>query len=133
MKYAPFMVGIHCMAHRTNLASKVLSKIKLVRKVEYLVQDVYTYFARSPKCYHEYQMIAKGISDGLKLLHVVGTRWMSLYKPTLHIFKEYRSIMSKMDNDAPKNLDAFSIYDLMSNMDMVIGIPCILPMLEEMH
>jgi hypothetical protein len=81
------------MALRTNFASKVLSQIKLVRKVEYLIQDVYTYYARSPKHYHEYRMITKGISDGLEFLHVVGTRWMSLYKPTLCIFKEYRSIM----------------------------------------
>jgi hypothetical protein len=133
MKYAPFMVDTHCMAHITNLASNVLLKNKLVRKVECLVQDVYTYFTRIPKSYHEYQMTTKGISNGLKLLHVVGTCWMSLYKLTLRIVKQYRSIMSNMDNDAPKNLNTFSIYDSMSNMDMFIGIPCILPMLEEMH
>ena len=36
-KVAPFMVGVHCMAHQTNLAVQVLSKLPLVSGLENLL------------------------------------------------------------------------------------------------
>ena len=41
---APYMIGIHCMAHRTNLAFKILSKERLVNKVDILVDDLHGFF-----------------------------------------------------------------------------------------
>ena len=39
--YAPYMVGIHCMAHRTNLAYKILQSFDCVQKIEDLVRKAY--------------------------------------------------------------------------------------------
>ena len=44
-----YMLSIHCMVHRTNLAFKIVSNFSLVSKVEYLVHEVHAYFCRSPK------------------------------------------------------------------------------------
>ena len=46
---SPYMLSIHCMAHRMSLAFKLVSKFSLVSKVEYLVREVHAYFCRSPK------------------------------------------------------------------------------------
>ena len=44
-----YMLSIHCMVHRTNLAFKIVRNFSLVSKVEYLVREVHAYFCRSPK------------------------------------------------------------------------------------
>ena len=41
---SPYMLSIHCMAHRMNLAFKIVRKFSLVLKVEYLVCEVCAYF-----------------------------------------------------------------------------------------
>ena len=46
---SPYILSIHCMAHRMNLAFKIVSKFSLALKVEYLVCEVHAYFCRSPK------------------------------------------------------------------------------------
>ena len=46
---APFVIGVHCMAHRTNLAVEPLSDLPVVAKVEALCQAMFSYFSHSPK------------------------------------------------------------------------------------
>ena len=41
----PFMFGIHCMAHRTNLAIEPLSNLPIVGKIESLYQAMFFYFS----------------------------------------------------------------------------------------
>ena len=51
---SPHMLGIHCMAHKKNLAFKIVTKFPLLSKVEYLVHEVHAYFFRSPKQFLEF-------------------------------------------------------------------------------
>ena len=46
---SPFVISIHCMTRRMNLAFKIVSKFPLVSKVEKLVRETDAYFCRSPK------------------------------------------------------------------------------------
>jgi hypothetical protein len=52
---SPYMLSIHCMAHRMNLAFKIVSKFPSVSKVEDLVREAYAYFSRSPKRFSEFK------------------------------------------------------------------------------
>lgn len=40
---APFMIDVHCKAHRTNLAVEPLSNLPMVEKLETLYQALYNY------------------------------------------------------------------------------------------
>jgi hypothetical protein len=40
-KYAPFMLRVYCVAHRTNLIVHTFSKLLLVSKIEALLQFMY--------------------------------------------------------------------------------------------
>jgi len=93
---APYMLSIHCMAHRMNLAFKIVSKFPLVSNVEYLVREVHAYFCRSPKRFLEFQKFVEGITDGKKLLKDVDTRWISLKGPSQRLFDEYASLVGVM-------------------------------------
>jgi hypothetical protein len=52
---SPYMLSIHCMGHRMNLAFKIVSKFPSVSKVEDLVREAYAYFSRSPKQFLEFK------------------------------------------------------------------------------
>lgn len=78
---APYMLGIHCMAHTMNLAFKIVSKFPIVLKFENLVHEIHGYFYRSPKRFTKFQNFGEGITPGNKLLKDVDTRWISLHGP----------------------------------------------------
>ncbi len=47
--WAPFSIGVHCVAHHTNLAMQCLIDLTLIAKIEGFVLNVYGYFNHSPK------------------------------------------------------------------------------------
>ena len=49
-----YKLSIHCMAHKMNLAFKIVSNFSLVSKVESLVREVHAYFFQSPKRFLEF-------------------------------------------------------------------------------
>jgi len=46
---APYLIPIHCMAHRLNLAYKIISVHDDVAKIEDLVCELYSYLMNSSK------------------------------------------------------------------------------------
>lgn len=46
---APYVIPIHYMAHRMNLAFGIVSNFGCVSNVESLIKEIYQYFCRSPK------------------------------------------------------------------------------------
>ena len=40
----PYVIPIHCMAHRMNLAFGIVSDFGCVSKVESLIKEIYQYF-----------------------------------------------------------------------------------------
>lgn len=93
---APYMLGIHCMAHIMNLAFKIVSKFPTVSKVKNLVCEIHAYFCQSPKHFIEFQNFTEGITLGNKLLEDVDTRWISLHGPTQRVLSEYQSLIGVM-------------------------------------
>ena len=78
---SPYMLSIHCMAHRMNLAFEIVSKFSLVSKVEYLVREVHAYFFQSPRRFLEFKFFSNDVTNGKKLLKYVDTRCISLKGP----------------------------------------------------
>ena len=90
---APFMFGIHCMVHRTNLAVEPLSNLPIVGKIESLCQAMFSYFSQSPKHHLQFQKLAELVeTDGLYMLRNVKTRWLSLLDPLKRIMESTRPL-----------------------------------------
>jgi hypothetical protein len=67
-KQTPYLIGIHCMAHRMNLPVQSLSTMPMVSKLENLLQALYGYFSTSPKHHFEFTKLAKIVeTKGLKV------------------------------------------------------------------
>lgn len=106
-KHAPHVIGVHCMAHRVNLAMKTLSRLDLFHAVEDLCKLCHNYFAHSPKRQAEFRALAQLLdTKGLKLLKNVTTRWISLISPLRRLLSEYRSVMAKLQLDSVNKAEA---------------------------
>jgi hypothetical protein len=96
-KFAPYATGVHCHAHKINLAVKTLSNLPVFHAIEDLMRVSYAYFSHSPKKYNKYKAFASSINTkGLKLLKNVTTRWLSLLEPMRRLMSEFRTVLGKM-------------------------------------
>jgi hypothetical protein len=138
---APFMRGIHCMAHRTNLAVEPLSNLPLVAKLESLCQAMYAYFSHSPKKHLEFQKLVDVVeTKGLRILRNVTTR--SLLDPLRRIMGEYKTLLVKMCDDAAVKEPELTArqraakdsarqnYSLLCDLGTLLSLSCFLPLLE---
>ena len=54
-KHALFMISVHCVAHRCNLAFKALLTLGIFSDIEKLLSVTHAYFCKSPKRFSEFQ------------------------------------------------------------------------------
>ena len=72
---APFVLGVHCMAHHTNLAEEPLSNLHVVSKLEILCHALYSYFSMSSKKHlKSHKLVDIVETKGLQILRNVKTR-----------------------------------------------------------
>jgi hypothetical protein len=53
-KVIPFIIGMHCFAHRANLAVITLSNALLVHQLEGILQSIYVFFSHNSKKFVEF-------------------------------------------------------------------------------
>jgi hypothetical protein len=73
--HAPYVIHIHCWAHRTNLAAKVLDSVGIVTKLRSALQSLSSHFCNSTK--RQQQLRACQLSEEVlsnKVLRDVVTR-----------------------------------------------------------
>jgi hypothetical protein len=130
----PYLINAHCVAHQTNLVVLVLSKLSLVVCIGGMLQSLYTFFFHILKKVLEFVTLAKILeTNGLKLLCNIKTHWISMLNPLKWLLIEYKSIVVKMYMHAPKSKLVQDNLDLLCDLELVQGLPCILPMLEVVH
>jgi hypothetical protein len=99
-KISSYAIGVHCHAHKINLAMKTLSNLLEFHAIEDLMRVSHAYFSHSPKKYNEYKAFASTINTkGLKLLKNVTTRWLSLLEPMRRLMSEFHTVLGKMYMD----------------------------------
>ena len=96
-KWTPFGVGVHCYAHRLNLAYKILCKLGLFHEAGEMLKVCYAYFSHSPKKVVEFRELALLMETKCnKMLKNVKTRWISIIEPLRCLLAEYQTLMAKM-------------------------------------
>ena len=94
---APYMFGVHCMAHITNLIIEPLSNLPLVSKIESLCKSMHSYFLHLPKWHLEFTKLTEIVeTKGLKIMNNVKTRWISLLEPLKYVLDKYKTLIVKM-------------------------------------
>jgi hypothetical protein len=98
--WAPFSMGVHCVAHHTNLAMQSLGDLTFIAKIESFMLNMYGYFNHSPKRHMKFQRLVQTLkTKGNKILKNVKTRWMSMLDLLNMIMAEYRPSLAVMQID----------------------------------
>ncbi len=126
---APYLIGVHYVTHQTNLVILVLSKLSLVACIEGMLQSLYIL-----KKVLEFVTLVKILeTKGLKLLRNIETCWISTFSPLKPLLAKYKSVVVKMYMDAPKSKFVRDNLDFLYDLEFVLGLPCILLVLEVVH
>jgi hypothetical protein len=98
--YAPHMLGVHYVAHRSNLAATALSDLEMISRLENLLVALHKYFSKSPKRHLALEKLSELLQtkDG-KILRQVKTRWISSLEPMKCVLSKYRILLIKMYGD----------------------------------
>ena len=107
MKHALFMIGIHCFAHRMNLALRSLSWNFIFQQSKKLIQRIYMFFNKSPKHLSEFHKLIDMIeTKGLKPFQNVQTKWISLLEPLQRFLSEYKTLIIKLHTNQGNSRDS---------------------------
>ncbi len=73
-KVVPFIIGVHCFIHKTNLVVITLLDVPFIHWLELLLQSLYIFFANSSKKFVEFQKLVDLFqTKGNRLLQNVKT------------------------------------------------------------
>jgi hypothetical protein len=66
----------------------------------------------------------------LKIFHNIKTQWILMLVLVKHMLAKYKSLVVKMGDNLVRNAIAKNNYKLLCDCDIVLGLICVLPMLE---
>jgi hypothetical protein len=99
-----------------------------------MLQSLYSFFAYNPKKFLEFTKLAKTLEiKGFKLFKNVKTHWISMLSPLKCILAQYKSLVVKMHYDCEKNKFARDNFELLCDLDLILGLPCVMSILEVVH
>jgi len=132
--WTPHFIGVHYIAHKTNLAIQILLHLQMIIKLEGLIYTLYNYFSNSLERHLEFTKLVKLMeTKRAKILKNGKTHWISMLSPTWHVMVEYRTLLMKMAFDAPTNEKEKANFDLFYDVYILLKIVHILPLLQSVH
>lgn len=130
---APYMLPIHCISHRINLAYKMVSNFENVAKLEDLIRELHAFTESSPKQFLEFQKFTIGITDGKKLQKDVEMRWISLYEPACRVREKYPLLVGFMHKYRHEVHRVRDFFFRLIDLETLLTLFGILPMLQEIN
>ena len=99
-KENPFMINIHCMAHRLALcSSQVASNVTTMEKYKQLLTDLYYYFSKSLKRTAGLKAIQEILqSPKLKVKQMHAVRWFALFIVLETVFSSWDALVTYFTN-----------------------------------
>ncbi len=87
---------------------------------------MYTYYNQSTKRHFEHIKLMEMIqAKGLKNLNIK-TMWISMLAPFKQVHNEYKTFMVKMVNDGASISSVKTNYELLCNVEIIMGLTCVL-------
>ena len=99
-KENPFMINIHCMAHRLALcSSQAASNVATMEKYRQLLTDLYYYFSKSSKRTAGLKAIQEVLqSPKLKVKEMHAVRWFAFYSALETVFRSWDALVTYFAN-----------------------------------
>ena len=92
----PHVVGIHCLAHRLNLASsQAADEVPYLKSVQSTLTDLFRYFHQSTVRTSNLQAIQKVLQlPEVSLKEVYEVRWLAFYSALDAVYKSWPALIS---------------------------------------
>ena len=104
---APSAVGVHCAAHRLNLASThAANAIPYVKKFNQIIRQLFDYFDNSVVRTGSLLAIQKLIQEKGKILAPCSTRWLSTESSVRRLKACFVSVVTSLQRDAEERSEA---------------------------
>ena len=99
-KENPFMINIHCMAHRLALCtSQAANKVEKMEKYRQLLTDLYYYFPKSAKRAAGLKAIQEVLqSPKLKMKEMHAVRWFAFYSALETVYRSWDALVTYFAN-----------------------------------
>jgi hypothetical protein len=108
--------------------------MSLVACIEGMLQSLYIFFFHILKKVLEFVTLVKTLeTKGLNLLRKIKTCWISMFSPLKRSLTKYKHVVVNMHMDASKSKYTWDNLDLLYDLELVLGLPCILPILINAH
>jgi hypothetical protein len=132
--YSPHSEGMHCMAHCTNMVVQTLFQIPIVKSIKDLLQSLYSFFFHNLKRHIEFFKLEELMKEKRKKnLWNVETCWINTFNPTKRVMVVYMPLLAKMVKDIPSITFAKMNFELICDINLLIFISSLLPVLEIVH
>ena len=99
-KENPFMINIHCMAHRLALCtSQAANQLEKMEKYRQLLTDLYYYFSKSAKRVAGLKAIQEILeSPQLKIKEMHSVRWFAFYSALETVYRSWDALVTYFAN-----------------------------------
>jgi uncharacterized membrane protein len=106
----------------------------MVIRLEVCFKPCTTIFSKSPKRHLEFTKLAKLMeTKGAKILKNVKTCWIFILLFVRHVMVEYKTLLIKVTLDAPINDKAKTNFDLLCDVQILLGLVAISLLLQLVH
>lgn len=103
----------------------------MVGNIKALLMGVYAYFNHSPKRNLKKWKLAKAMeTKGLNILWNIKIQWMNIIIPSKAVLEKFMTLLVKMAQDSTTNKFAAVNYELLCDVDTIMGFICMILMLE---
>ena len=113
----PYLLEMHCIAHRLALSS--LDAAKQVGEVKYyesMLQSLHSYFSKSSKRIEHLRMWQEVLNeDQVKLLAVHQIRWLSVANCVSNVRRSLPSLLKTLESDSKDDIMASALFHATSS------------------
>ncbi|XP_065835790.1 zinc finger protein 862-like [Oscarella lobularis] len=107
---SPCAIGVHCAAHRLNLASTQAAKsVPYVEKFNTILRQIFDFFDNSAVRTAALSAMECLLKEKGKLVAPFSTRWLSVDKSVAHIKSCFASVVLSLEREGTERSDAKAI------------------------
>lgn len=118
----PFMLSMHCVAHKLALASEnAASAVSYCQQHNSVLRGLYNFFHTSPNHYSVLKSMMEILDDPVIHIQQVHTvRWLTMYKAVEAVRKCYSSLLSTLSTLGDNDVVAKGLYNSVRSYKFIV-------------
>ena len=137
-EYAPYLVQIHCVAHRLALAAaNACKKVSYFDELQRTLKQVYRFYSSSPVRYNSLRELQQVLEDNpclrtITLKEPASFRWLSMHQAVKAVFKVFPALCLQLDQECAQKQapDAKGLLAKLRSVKFVLALAFLLDVLE---